>query len=62
MRFKLKKNKVVKKFFLSPLFQVKKKKKFLNIHNFNKLIVDKKLSYIALGGINETNYKKIKLN
>ena len=57
----IKKKQGCKEIFLSPLFQIKKRKKILNIHNFNKLIVDKKLSYIALGGINETNYKKIKL-
>ena len=56
-----KKKQGCKEIFLSPLFHTKKKRKILNIHNFNKLIIDRKLNYIALGGINEKNYKKIKL-
>ena len=47
--------------FLSPIFNVTKNKNYLNIYNFNILTVDKKINYIALGGINEKNYKKIKL-
>ena len=47
--------------FLSPIFSVIKNKNYLNIYNFNKLTSDKKINYIALGGINEKNYKNIKL-
>jgi thiamine-phosphate pyrophosphorylase len=50
-----------KKVFLSPIFKVSKSKKYLNIHNFNKLTADNKIKYIALGGINEKNLKKIRL-
>jgi len=57
----IKKKQGCKEIFLSPLFYNNKKKKILNIHNFNKLIIDRKLNYIALGGINEKNYKKIGL-
>ena len=58
---KIKKKQGCKEIFLSPLFRVEKKKKFLNIFNFNKLATDNELKYIALGGINQKNYKKIKL-
>ena len=58
---KIKEKQGCKEIFISPIFHVDKKKKFLNIHNFNKLIIDRKLNYIALGGINEKNYKKVKL-
>ena len=47
--------------FLSPIFRVIKNKNYLNIYKFNNLTVDKKINYIALGGINEKNYKRIKL-
>ena len=57
----IKKKQGCKEIFLSPLFKVKKKRKHLGIYNFNKLTVDKNIEYIALGGINENNYKKIRL-
>tara|TARA_X000000368_G_C23019202_1_gene707180 strand:+ start:731 stop:1297 length:567 start_codon:yes stop_codon:yes gene_type:complete len=47
--------------FLSPLFRVEKKNNYLDIYNFNKLTIDDNLKYIALGGINQKNYKRIKL-
>ena len=47
--------------FLSPIFNVAKNKNPLNIYNFNNLTFDKKINYIALGGVNEKNYKRIKL-
>ena len=58
---KIKKKQGCEEIFLSPLFRVEKKKNFLNIFNFNKLTTDNKLKYIALGGINQKNYKKITL-
>ena len=47
--------------FIAPIFKVKKKNYFLNIIKFNLLskLTDKKL--VALGGINKSNIKKIKL-
>ncbi len=57
----IKKKQGCKKIFLSPMFKIKKKKNFLEIYNFNKLALDKKIKFIALGGINETNYKRLKL-
>ena len=38
-----------------------KKKYFLGVNKFNHLAINKKISFIALGGINETNIKKINL-
>ena len=58
---KIKKKQGCKEIFLSPLFSVAKKNNYLNIYNFNKLTVDNDLNYIALGGINQKNYKKISL-
>ena len=47
--------------FLSPIFKVSKSKKFLDINRFNFMTLNKKANFIALGGINEKNYKMIKL-
>ena len=47
--------------FLSPIFKVSKSKKFLSINKFNFMTLNKKAHFIALGGINEKNYKMIKL-
>ncbi len=47
--------------FLSPVFKVNKSKKFLGITKFNFMTLNKKTYFIALGGINEKNYKMIKL-
>ena len=58
---KIKKKQGCKEIFLSPFFQIKKKKSHLNLYNFNKLIINDTVGYIALGGINNKNYKKIKM-
>ena len=47
--------------FLSPLFNVKKSKKFLGLHQFNYLSYMNKISIFALGGISENNIRKLKL-
>ena len=47
--------------FLSPVFQTKKSKKYLNISKFNLIALNCKMDCIALGGINQKNIKKIKL-
>ena len=47
--------------FLAPIFQVKKKNNYLNIHRFNKLCNNKEIRLIALGEINNSNIKKINL-
>ena len=47
--------------FLSPLFLVKKSKKFLGLHKFNYLSYMNKINIIPLGGITERNISKLKL-
>ena len=47
--------------FLSPIFEVTKKKSYLNIAKFNLLTLNNKSHFIALGGINEKNIRKLSL-
>ena len=47
--------------FLSPVFDVKKSKSFLDIYKFNSLSYVNKINMLALGGINEHNVSKLKL-
>ena len=47
--------------FLAPIFKVNKKKHFLGINKFNQLVTNKKILFVALGGINDLNIKKINL-
>ncbi len=49
------------KIFLSPIFKTMKSKKFLSIIKFNLMILSQNFKFIALGGINKNNYKKLKL-
>ena len=46
--------------FISSIFQNQKSKKFLGISKFNLLARKTKHKIIALGGINEKNYRKLK--
>ena len=50
-----------KEIFISPLFKNNKSKNFLGIIKFNLLTLGIKNKFIALGGINEKNFKMIKL-
>jgi thiamine-phosphate pyrophosphorylase len=50
-----------KEIFVSPLFKTSKSKNFLGIVKFNLLTLGIKNKFIALGGINEKNYKKTRL-
>ena len=50
-----------KAIFLSPLFYVKKSKKFLGLHKFNYLSCTNKINIYALGGISKNNTRKLKL-
>ena len=59
VRIKEKQN--VKLIFLSPIFKTKKNKNFLGIMRFNNLSKITKKPIIALGGINSTNVKKLKM-
>jgi len=47
--------------FLSPIFKSKKNKSFLGTIKFNTLSLNFKNNFIALGGINKDNIKKILL-
>ena len=47
--------------FLSPVFKINKSSKFLGVNRFNLISLNRKAYFIALGGINEKNYKMIKL-
>ena len=47
--------------FLSPIFKVKKKNYFLDIIKFNFLTLNKKIKFVALGGINKKNKNKLSL-
>ena len=57
----IKKKQGCKLIFLAPIFKVSKKKHFLGINKFNQLSFNKKIKFIALGGINSLNIKKINL-
>jgi len=47
--------------FLSPIFKSKKNKSFLGTIKFNALSLNFKKNFIALGGVNKNNIKKILL-
>ena len=47
--------------FLSPIFYVDKSLNFLNIYKFNYLSRSNKVNILALGGINESNVRKLRL-
>ena len=46
--------------FISPIFETRKSKNFLGIIKFNLLAINCRQKIIALGGISEKNYKKLK--
>ena len=47
--------------FLSPIFKVKKKNYFLSVIKFNFLTLNKKVKFVALGGINNKNLNNLNL-
>ena len=47
--------------FLSPIFNVKKSKKNLGINRFNLIANTSKSKIIALGGVTNSNIKKMKI-
>ena len=57
----IKKKQKVDLIFISPIFKVKKKSEFLDLHKFNTLSKITKKKVIALGGIKKENIKKIKM-
>tara|TARA_B110001452_G_scaffold226535_1_gene200967 strand:- start:101 stop:667 length:567 start_codon:yes stop_codon:yes gene_type:complete len=58
---KLKEDQGCNLIFLAPTFKVNKKIGFLGINKFNLLTMNSKSVFIALGGINQKNIKKLKL-
>ena len=59
---KLKIKQGCRKVFLSPIFEVSKKKKYLGLFNFRNLAGISKIEIIALGGINNQNLKKLRIS
>ena len=57
----IKKDQGCSSIFLAPIFKVAKKQNFLDIHRFNFLTLGIEKEFIALGGINEKNVKKLNL-
>ena len=47
--------------FISPIFKVKKKDYFLDVVKFNLLTLNKKVKFVALGGISKDNKNKLNL-
>ena len=58
---KVKKFQKCSKIFLSPIFKSKKNQKFLSTIKFNLTTMSEDIDFIALGGINKNNYKKLRL-
>ena len=57
----IKKKQRVDLIFISPIFKMKKKSEFLDVHKFNTLSKITKKKVIALGGIKKENIKRIKM-
>ena len=47
--------------FISPIFRTKKTKFFLDVSRFNQIANSSDLKIIALGGINSSNFYKLKM-
>ena len=60
---RIKKLQKCSKIFLSPVFRSKNKRKLLSTIKINYMTItmSENIDFIALGGINENNYKKLKL-
>jgi thiamine-phosphate pyrophosphorylase len=58
---KIKKNQGCELIFLSPIFKTKKNNSYLGVVKFNFLTINFNTKFIALGGINEKNFKKVRL-
>ena len=56
---KTKEKQGVSTIFISPLFKTNKSSYYLNIYKFNLLAKKTNKNIIALGGINQFNYKKL---
>ena len=58
---RIKKFQKCSKIFLSPIFKSNKNQKFLSPIKFNLTAISEDVDFIALGGINKNNYKKLRL-
>jgi len=58
---KIKINQGCELIFLSPILKTKKKNSYLGVVKFNLTKLNQKSSFVALGGINNLNYKNIYL-
>ncbi len=58
---RIKKTQGCKEIFLSPIFKNNKSKKNLGIVKFSIIKLNCKTNLVALGGINDSNFKKLKL-
>ena len=58
----LKEKQGCKEIFLSPIFQIKKKNKYLDLSRFRILTRSTNIKIIALGGINKENLKKLNIS
>ena len=58
---KIKEKQKVKFIFLSPIFKVSKSNKYLGINLFKNLMTKTNSEIIALGGINVSNFRKLKI-
>jgi len=47
--------------FVSPIFEIKKKNYFLDVVKFNLLTLNKKIKFVALGGITKRNKNRLNL-
>ena len=47
--------------FVSPIFEVNKKNYFLDVIKFNLLTLNKKIKFVALGGISKKNKNRLNL-
>ena len=57
----IKKKQQCSKIFISPIFKSKNSRKMLGIVRFNLMLINFKLKFIALGGVNEKNLKLLNL-
>tara|TARA_Y100000741_G_scaffold356894_1_gene334093 strand:- start:11 stop:580 length:570 start_codon:yes stop_codon:yes gene_type:complete len=58
---RIKKLQKCSKIFISSIFKTDKNKKFLSILKFNIMTMNLKSNFVALGGINQKNFKKLQL-
>ena len=60
IELKNKENQGCKEVFIAPIFKTKKKNFYLDVVKFNLLIINTNTKIIALGGINKSNFFKLK--